>query len=190
MKKLSLYVFLGLLFCNVVNALPKCKGDDYNQWTNCKGTYTWASGEKYVGEFKNGKYHGQGTFTWADGNKYVGEWKDGNRHGQGTLTYTDGRVDKGIWKDGKLAEKAKKKKTSSSDDKLVLDSLIEEGLSKKDAKCILKETKPLVEKELWGEYIAAEKKGGKLNEHLAMDKLMSIGMSFTVGYSKCGVPLK
>ena len=81
--------------------------------------------------------------------------------------------------------------SSSNDDKLVLDSLIEkEGLSKKDAKCILKETKPLVEKELWGEYMAAEKKGGKLNEHLAMDKLMSIGMSFTVGYSKCGVPLK
>ena len=50
MKKLSLYVFLGLLFCNVSNALPKCKGDDYNQWTNCKGTYTWASGDKYIGE--------------------------------------------------------------------------------------------------------------------------------------------
>ena len=51
----------------------------------------------------------------------------------------------------------------------------EEGLSKKDAKCILKETKPLVEKELWSEYIAAEKKGGKLSDHLPMDKLMSIG---------------
>ena len=80
--------------------------------------------------------------------------------------------------------------SSSNDDKLVLDALIEEGLSKKDAKCILKETKPLVEKELWAEYVAAEKKDGKVTEHLAMDKVMSIGMSFMVGYEKCGVPLK
>ena len=80
--------------------------------------------------------------------------------------------------------------SSSNDDKLILDALIEEGLSKKDAKCILKETKPLVEKELWAEYVAAEKKDGKVNEHLAMDKVMSIGMSFMVGYEKCGVPLK
>ena len=63
-------------------------------------------------------------------------------------------------------------------------------LSKKDAKCILKETKPLVEKELWAEYIVAEKKGGKVSDHLPMDKLLELGMSFTVGYTKCGVPLK
>ena len=80
--------------------------------------------------------------------------------------------------------------SSSNDDKLILDSLIEEGLSKKDAKCILKETKPLVEKELWAEYIVAEKKGGKVSDHLPMDKLLELGMSFTVGYTKCGVPQK
>ena len=27
----------------------------------------------YVGEWKNGKYHGQGTYIWSDGRKYVGE---------------------------------------------------------------------------------------------------------------------
>ena len=26
---------------------------------------------------RNWKYHGQGTFTWSDGDKYVGEYKDG-----------------------------------------------------------------------------------------------------------------
>ena len=26
---------------------------------------------------------GAGTFTWADGKKYVGEYKDGKQHGQG-----------------------------------------------------------------------------------------------------------
>ena len=25
--------------------------------------------------------NGQGTFTWADGEKYVGEWRDDKKHG-------------------------------------------------------------------------------------------------------------
>ena len=45
---------------------------------------------KYVGEYKDGKRHGQGTYTWFDGGKYEGEWKDGEHHGQGTLTLPDG----------------------------------------------------------------------------------------------------
>ena len=28
--------------------------------------------------------NGIGTFTWANGSKYVGEWKDGKWQGQGT----------------------------------------------------------------------------------------------------------
>ncbi len=47
-----------------------------------QGTLTPASGAKYVGEWKDGKYHGQGTGTWADREiKYSGEWKDGKKHG-------------------------------------------------------------------------------------------------------------
>jgi hypothetical protein len=99
MKKLSLYIFLVLMWCNV--AFAECiKGD----CTNGYGTYTFASGNKYVGEFKDGKRHGQGTFTTADGGKYVGEWKDGKPHGQGTFTKSDGTIKKGIWENGKLVE--------------------------------------------------------------------------------------
>ena len=36
-----------------------------------------ANGDKYVGEYKDGKQHGQGTYTYANGDKYVGEYKDG-----------------------------------------------------------------------------------------------------------------
>ena len=81
MKKLFLYVFLVLMFCNVSNALPKCKGDDPKQRTNCVGTLDNLLNDIYVGEIKNGVPDGQGTFTWADGRKYVGEWKDGKQHG-------------------------------------------------------------------------------------------------------------
>ncbi|MBT6448581.1 MAG: 2-isopropylmalate synthase, partial [Flavobacteriaceae bacterium] len=33
---------------------------------------------KYVGEFKDGKRHGQGIFTLSDGSKEVGKFKNGN----------------------------------------------------------------------------------------------------------------
>ena len=85
MKKLFLYVFLGLMFCNV--GFAECIEGDCN---NGYGTYTWADGSKYVGEHKDGKGHGQGTYTWADGDKYVGEYKDGKQHGQGTFTWASG----------------------------------------------------------------------------------------------------
>jgi len=45
----------------------------------------------YLGEYKDGKFHGQGTETWSNGRKYVGEWKNDKRHGQGTYTFPDGK---------------------------------------------------------------------------------------------------
>ena len=62
MKKLSLYVFLVLLMvsaCSEQNQLSCIEGDCNNGY----GTNTWADGEKYVGEWKDGKEHGQGTYT-------------------------------------------------------------------------------------------------------------------------------
>ena len=53
---------------------------------------------EYVGEYKDGKKHGQGTYTWFDGGIYVGKWKDGKEHGQGTYTFHDGRKYVGEWK--------------------------------------------------------------------------------------------
>ena len=44
----------------------------------------YPNGDKYEGQWKGDKKHGQGTFSFADGDKYVGQWKEGNKHGQGT----------------------------------------------------------------------------------------------------------
>jgi hypothetical protein len=33
---------------------------------NCIGTATFASGNRYVGEFRDGKFYGQGTFSLTD----------------------------------------------------------------------------------------------------------------------------
>ena len=89
-------MFLGLLWSGSVSA--ECvKGN----CTNGKGIEKNASG-KYIGEFKDGKRHGQGTYVEAivtgtifprqsyKGGKYTGEWKDGYRHGQGTYTWASG----------------------------------------------------------------------------------------------------
>ena len=42
--------------------------------------------------------NGKGTYTYASGDKYVGEHKDDMMHGQGTYTSADGTITKGLWK--------------------------------------------------------------------------------------------
>ena len=61
------------------------------------------NGDRYIGEYNNGKMHGNGTYTWAGahvGQKYVGEWKNDKRHGNGTFTYANGTIETGEWVNG------------------------------------------------------------------------------------------
>lgn len=58
-------------------ALPDCVGKRIKYWDNCQGTYVDSSGDTYVGEFKNGKYHGRGEFIFSDGGTLSGEFKNG-----------------------------------------------------------------------------------------------------------------
>ena len=112
-------------------SLPPCPEDQNQRYHNCFGTLTYPSGNKYVGEWKDGlpngqgtylyslpytfaseakyvgefrdsKFHGQGTYTTFDGNTYVGGWRDGQRYGHGTFTWADGRVKEGLWENGTL----------------------------------------------------------------------------------------
>jgi len=119
MKKLFLYFFLILIFCNITLAqslLPECEGNDKNiskfsiahfykvkKWINCHGTGLGPNGEKYVGEFYKGKFHGKGTFTKA-GRKYVGQYKNHKRDGLGTYTYANGDKYVGQWSKHKYFE--------------------------------------------------------------------------------------
>ena len=119
---------LGIAGTVFANDLPACPSSGY--FHNCFGTYTFADGDKYVGEwrddkkngqgtyyyladdeFKGDKYvgefrdnafNGQGTFTYADGDKYVGEFRDDKEHGQGTYTFANGNKYVGEFKDGVL----------------------------------------------------------------------------------------
>ena len=52
---------------------------------------TKPNGTKYVGEYKDGKRHGQGTLTTPDGRKYEGEWKN-NKLWNGTGYDKNGNI--------------------------------------------------------------------------------------------------
>ena len=58
--------------------------------------------DTYLGRFADGLPEGKGTYTWANGNTYSGEWIEGKRNGEGALIIKmaekDSIVD-GIWED-------------------------------------------------------------------------------------------
>ncbi len=63
-----------------LNKLKPCPKDQTAVFHNCWGTYNLANGNKDVGEFQHCKRNGKGKLTYAYGDKYVGEFKDGNYH--------------------------------------------------------------------------------------------------------------
>ena len=46
---------------------PTSSGSTAGSWTDCFGTIIYSDGSKYVGEWKDGKWHGQGTLYYAYG---------------------------------------------------------------------------------------------------------------------------
>jgi hypothetical protein len=60
--------------------------------------------DTYNGHFKKGLPDGMGTYTWASGAKYVGAWNYGKREGKGTYSFTYNNKDSiqgGIWENDK-----------------------------------------------------------------------------------------
>ena len=60
---------------------PVYKGDVKNGKPNGFGVLNFPWGDKYIVEWKDGKYHGQGTYPFGkgkyEGNMLVGKFKDG-----------------------------------------------------------------------------------------------------------------
>jgi hypothetical protein len=81
--------------------LPICQGTDAIKWNNYFGTFIFASGNKYAGQWKDSWRSGQGTEFFVNDNKYAGEFKNDRPNGQGTLYATNGSViNQGIWVEG------------------------------------------------------------------------------------------
>jgi len=112
-------VFLWLILLQVRAIADQCVEGDC---VNGKGTMIYSTGHKYVGEFEEGKRHGQGmiympggrtfegqfrqnapikgTYTHPNGQVYTGTWEFYERNGQGILKYPDGRIYEGEFKGG------------------------------------------------------------------------------------------
>jgi len=71
---LTIAVLLGS--AGAVYALPPYPSDQNRYYDNCFGTYTHANGDKYAGEYRNNKKHGQGTYAY--GRIKEGMRKDGS----------------------------------------------------------------------------------------------------------------
>ena len=71
----------------------KYKGDVVIGRPHGVGTVVYPGGNKYVGEFMNGLFHGQGIYTIAsDGYSYIGEYRIGFLW-KGTIKEKDGNID-------------------------------------------------------------------------------------------------
>lgn len=90
---------------------------------NGKGTYRYADGIVYKGQFREGRRHGEGVFTlpngdtysgqfaddvyngfgvfrFTDGSRYEGQFVNGVYHGYGVYFFTDGTKKEGLWRNG------------------------------------------------------------------------------------------
>ncbi|KAL0488453.1 phosphatidylinositol 4-phosphate 5-kinase [Acrasis kona] len=63
------------------------------------GSYTYSTGNYYVGEWWQGYRNGIGLYEYVDGNKYCGQWQLDLKHGKGTGWFDDGSVYTGDYKD-------------------------------------------------------------------------------------------
>lgn len=70
-------------------------------WTDnepYRGTYVWADGSRYDGEFNPcGQSHGRGSMVDANGDRYDGQWHNDFRHGRGIALYANGDRYEGEW---------------------------------------------------------------------------------------------
>ncbi|KAI9358570.1 hypothetical protein DFJ73DRAFT_818917 [Zopfochytrium polystomum] len=55
-------------------------------------------------ELKNGRHEGFGKYVFPDGNVYVGDFKDGQFHGQGTIHFLNGGQYSATWSNGVVVE--------------------------------------------------------------------------------------
>jgi hypothetical protein len=67
---------LALIFAVVVagsasaqSQLPSCAGKDAKRWTNCQGVHNYTNGDRYEGEFKDGKPNGSGMYYHLSNNQ-------------------------------------------------------------------------------------------------------------------------
>lgn len=68
---------------------------------HAKGTFQWANGDVYTGDWKYGHMHGHGKKVMANGDCYVGSWRNDRANGRGVKTFANGDRHEGEYADDK-----------------------------------------------------------------------------------------
>lgn len=72
---------------------------------NCVNGYgeaLTAQGAKYIGYFRDGRFHGKGIMKFVEGHEYRGDWDNQNREGEGRLLFKNGDDFVGQFKKNKI----------------------------------------------------------------------------------------
>ena len=102
-KMMAVVLALGVLVlqgCQTTkhNYVGEYKDGQYHGY----GSISFPNGEMYEGDWKFGKRNGQGTNIWKDGNKYIGRWSNDLRHGYGKEIFSTGNRYEGEYRNNKF----------------------------------------------------------------------------------------
>jgi len=78
-----------------------------------QGTFTWADGKKYEGEYRQDKKEGYGKYYWDEQKYFTGYWIGNKQHGEG-IYYSNGNVIKLQFRFGKIIAKQKVEDSNSN----------------------------------------------------------------------------
>ncbi|MCC5945373.1 MAG: hypothetical protein JJT94_10580 [Bernardetiaceae bacterium] len=74
-------------------------GDFQNGKFHGEGQMFYKSGGIYKGSFQQGERHGEGVYIWSDQSRYKGQWAKNKRNGRGTMLYRNKGRYEGEWED-------------------------------------------------------------------------------------------
>ena len=123
LKSITVISFVLFVACDVTaqSQLPSCVGKDARRWTNCQGIHNFTNGDRYEGEFRDGKFNGWGTYYHLAndqyrGDKYTGQFLNGVRQGSGRYTSASSADSlEGIWNAGAFVRAEKVAIQASTD---------------------------------------------------------------------------
>lgn len=75
-----------------------------------KGTFLYADGSRFIGEFQKGEPNGKGVCYYANGDRYDGMWKNHAPNGEGVMYFSSGLVYGAIWDHGKSVKELSRRK--------------------------------------------------------------------------------
>ena len=101
-----------LKLCKEIDISKQNDFERTKKWNNCWGKYTYISnqyrkGDVVESEWVKGLSHGQGVYFFASGSKYIGEFKNDSINGKGVFILFNGNINEGIYENDEFIKEIK-----------------------------------------------------------------------------------